>query len=203
MHLAARPSQATPHPLRATRDRAVPAGDVQERILDATLALLREGGIRQVSQVRVARRAGVRQSHLTYYFPTRHDLLEATTMRFVKSLAQGLGRALGRGAGTAPAPTLARLAAAVTEAGHMRMFIGVIVEADKDPTVRAIIVRGTQRLQTALADALGGGRATARASVVLAALWGLGLYRFAMRPPRRSPLTRAYLAWLEGALRNR
>ncbi len=203
MNHAARASRPMSRTQQAIHDRVVPAGDVQERIHHAALAVLREGGIRRFSQVRVSRRARVRQSHLTYYFPTRHDLLEATTMRFVDHLATGIIGALGDRAAAAHGPLLAHLADAVSEIEHMRMFIGLIVEADKDPTLRAIIVRGTQRLEATLAEALGGERAEVQARVLLAAMWGLGLYGFAMRPRRRSDPTRPYLAWLEEALRSR
>ena len=50
---------------------------VPERILDAALAILAESGLRNLTQVQVANRARVRQSHLTYYIPTRDDLLDA------------------------------------------------------------------------------------------------------------------------------
>ncbi len=66
------------------------AGGVRDRILAAALALLRETGIQGLSQVQVARRARVRQSHLTYYFPRRHDLLAAVAVRFVDGMVAGL-----------------------------------------------------------------------------------------------------------------
>ena len=50
---------------------------VRERILDAGVRLLREAGIRALSGSQVARHAGLSQSHLTYYFPRRTDLLVA------------------------------------------------------------------------------------------------------------------------------
>jgi AcrR family transcriptional regulator len=158
------------------------AGMVRERILAAALVLLREGGIQRLTQVRVSARARVRQSHLTYYFPTRTDLLDATAARFVDSLVAGIAPAVrGQAAGT-PA-LLAHLAKAVVEPGHMRMFIGLIVEADHDPAVRAIILRGIERVQAALADALGGEDQAERARAVLATMWGHGLYAFVVHHP--------------------
>ena len=49
--------------------------DVRSAILDAGSSLLREHGIAALTQPRVAAAAGVKQSHLTYYFPKRADLL--------------------------------------------------------------------------------------------------------------------------------
>jgi AcrR family transcriptional regulator len=177
------------------------APDVRTRILDAGFAVLSERGIRHVTQTQVAERAGVRQSHLTYYFPTRDELLEAITMGFVDRLAAGVGRAVGGRPGSRPGLPLARLLEAVAEPGHMRALIGMIVEADGDPGVRSIVVRGTERMVASLAGVLGGEDAEEQARLVLATMWGLGLYRFAVRPPAASDPSRASLAWLDDARR--
>ena len=50
---------------------------VRQRLLNAALSLMHEQGFHALTQARVAATAGVRQSHLTYYFPTRNDLLKA------------------------------------------------------------------------------------------------------------------------------
>ena len=180
----------------AARDhatKAAPAG-VRERILDAAVATLREEGVRKLTQVRIAKRARVRQSHLTYYFPTRDDLLEAVATRVVDEIAR-------HGAGAMGMPgnedtMLARLAAVVADPEHMRMFVGMIVEADEDPAVRSMLVTGTQHIEAAVAHALGGEQAAERARVVLAATWGLGLYRFLMHPSSKTDPTRALLSWV-------
>ena len=172
------------------------AGGVAERILDAALALLRESGVQRLTQTEVATRAGVRQSHLTYYFPTREDLLAAVTTRAVEGIAAGVRRVVGEPADAAPGTVPARLASAVADLEHMRMFVGLIVEADGDPTLRAMLVAGTQRLERELADALGGTGASERARLVLAAVWGLGLYRFVVRPPPRADPTSSYVRWI-------
>lgn len=51
---------------------------VRQRIVDAALELAQTVGVQGMSQARVAAAAGVRQSHLTYYFPTRAALIQAT-----------------------------------------------------------------------------------------------------------------------------
>ena len=51
--------------------------DRRQDIIEAGLATLREHGYAGFTQPRVAARAGLRQSHLTYYYPTRIDLLTA------------------------------------------------------------------------------------------------------------------------------
>jgi hypothetical protein len=75
----------------------------------------------------------------------------------------------------------------------------MIVEADADPAVRRVMRRATERIGGALAEALGGDDAPARARLILAALWGLGLYHFLMRPASNASPTHAYLSSLVGA----
>ncbi len=47
----------------------------------AAATLIREQGLPKLTQPRVAKAAGVSQSHLTYYFPTRADLVHAVLER--------------------------------------------------------------------------------------------------------------------------
>lgn len=173
--------------------------DVRERILEAAIAILRESGLRRLTQVRVAQGAGVRQSHLTYYFPTRDDLLESVTERGVAGIARAVRGAVGHGDGSAGAALLERLATSVADVEHMRMFVAMIVEADGDAAVREIMERATRRMEAELAGALGGDAAEERARLVLAAVWGLGLYRFLMRPAPGSDPGIPYISWLNAA----
>jgi AcrR family transcriptional regulator len=167
-----------------TRRRSAPdPRPVRERILDAALELLQEGGIQQLTQPRAAARAGVRQSHLTYYFPSRADLLEATAMRFVESLAGAVGTMGDRRSSRGIELGLAHLEKAIADPGHMRMFLGFLLEADRDPTVRAIVLRGVAHMEAAMAKLIGAPGGTEDARRALATAWGLGLYRF-IQPPR-------------------
>jgi AcrR family transcriptional regulator len=183
------------------RSETMPAGGVRERILDAAVTILRESGLQRLLQLQVSEKAGVRQSHLTYYFPTRQDLLEAVTARVVDGIATGVHAAVEGQEGTGHSQLLNRLATAVADLEHMRMFVAVIVEADADPALRPMLVGATHRLEAVLAEALGGAEARARARLILAAVWGLGLYQFLMRPPPDSNLTGPYLSWVAEASR--
>ncbi len=51
--------------------------DRREALLEAAISVVREGGYPALTQTRVAAVAGMTQSHLTYYFPTRTDLVQA------------------------------------------------------------------------------------------------------------------------------
>jgi AcrR family transcriptional regulator len=54
--------------------------NTREKILYAAMGVLNNEGFGALTQTRVADLAGVRQSHLTYYFPTRNDLLRETAV---------------------------------------------------------------------------------------------------------------------------
>lgn len=49
----------------------------REHILDTALTIASSRGLKELTQTNVAIAAGVRQSHLTYYFPLKSDLLAA------------------------------------------------------------------------------------------------------------------------------
>jgi AcrR family transcriptional regulator len=59
---------------------------VRDRIIAAAVQVLHEQGINALTQTCVAKHAGVRQSHLTYYFPTRNDLLQQAVVSGAESL---------------------------------------------------------------------------------------------------------------------
>ena len=63
-----------------------PDASVREKILAAANEILLTVGFSALTQQAVAARAGVRQSHLTYYFPTRNDLLRGTAQFGVEAM---------------------------------------------------------------------------------------------------------------------
>src|SRR6266496_237378 len=94
------------------------AGGIRERVLNAAVGILRAGGIQGLSQVQVARRARVRQSHLTYYFPRRHDLVEAVAVRFIDGIVGGLQEAAAGSAAESPGAMFQRVADAIADQAH-------------------------------------------------------------------------------------
>jgi AcrR family transcriptional regulator len=71
--------------------------DHRKKILEAGLNILREQGLAGLTQPRLAAITGLRQSHLTYYYPTRADLLAAAArvaiegqLAGVRSLTHGI-----------------------------------------------------------------------------------------------------------------
>lgn len=126
--------------------------DIKTAILNAGVALLKEKGIAALTQPQVARAAGIKQSHLTYYFPKRTDLMlgiaEHAILGFLDELSVRLEH-------TAPPAAFAEaLATAMVNGGPPRIMLGLIVVADSEPAVRPALCKlislARQRLQKVL-----------------------------------------------------
>jgi AcrR family transcriptional regulator len=112
------------------------APDVRTRILQAAVSLLAEQGVSQLTQPKVARAAGVRQSHLTYYFPTRADLLLGVAAHSMNALVSGMASAAREGSLTRD--TLApALVAAASDKRRARVMLGLAVTSDEDGELKA------------------------------------------------------------------
>lgn len=107
--------------------------DVRTRILEAALRLLGEGGAQQLTQPRVSREAGVRQSHLTYYFPTITDLLQAVARHSFQSLSRELA---GADARERPASLADAIARATRDKRRVRLMLSLVQSADRDATLK-------------------------------------------------------------------
>jgi len=108
--------------------------DVKTSILEAGIALLRAQGIAALTQPKVARAAGVKQSHLTYYFPKRIDLLIGIAEHCIEGVLADLSAHLNR---SAPTASIAETIAAVAIDGiPPRIILGLVVAADSDPELR-------------------------------------------------------------------
>ena len=105
--------------------------DVRTRILDAALALLGEGG--ELTQPRVSQAAGVRQSHLTYYFPTITDLLQAVARHSLDKLAQELATAKAK---KRPVSLADAIAHGSSDKRRVRVMLGLVAATDRDPSLK-------------------------------------------------------------------
>lgn len=112
---------------------------IRQRILDAALDIVEKQGVNALTQPRVAKLAGVRQSHLTYYFPKKADL-------FVALLQASHARA-----GDAPAKqqgfdeAMRALRALFFDPQRMRFFLSIVLEAEESDALRPLLaehVRG-------------------------------------------------------------
>jgi AcrR family transcriptional regulator len=110
--------------------------DRRKKILDAGLTILREQGLAGLTQPRVAAKTGLRQSHLTYYYPTRADLLTAVTRAAIEAQLAG-ARSLTIGIGSAE-QAAAKMATVATRRENTRVLAALNQAADQEPAVRAL-----------------------------------------------------------------
>jgi AcrR family transcriptional regulator len=126
---------------------------VRDRILQAALGLLAESGAQELTQPKVSKAAGVRQSHLTYYFPTRADLLQAVAL-------YSIGKLIGQLAHDHPATPAAvaqGIAAGSTDKRRVRVMLGLVSAADRDPAIRKRMRPFITKLREQMAPALEAG----------------------------------------------
>jgi AcrR family transcriptional regulator len=121
--------------------------DVRTRILEAALRLLGEGGAQQLTQPRVSKEAGVRQSHLTYYFPTVTDLLHAVARHSFQSLSKELA---GVDARERPASLADAIAGATRDKRRVRLMLGLVQSADRDASLKPGMRRFIRELRAGL-----------------------------------------------------
>jgi AcrR family transcriptional regulator len=110
--------------------------DRRKDILEAGLAILREQGLAGLTQPRIAARTGLRQSHLTYYYPTRADLLAAVARAAVDAQLAA-ARSLIKGVSSAE-QSAAKMAAVTSHHENTRVLVALNQAADQEPVVRAL-----------------------------------------------------------------
>jgi AcrR family transcriptional regulator len=132
---------------------------VRDRILEAALGLLAESGAHELTQPRVAKAAGVRQSHLTYYFPTRGELLQEIAR-------YSIGKLAGQLAHTRKASLAEAIAAGAADKRRSRVMLGLVAAADRDPAIQRRMRKFVAELRARMAPLLdAGGLQTDAASV--------------------------------------
>lgn len=110
--------------------------DRRSAIIEAGLSVLREHGYAGFTQPRIAARAGLRQSHLTYYHPTRLDLLEAVGRAAIERQLAAVGAMLG----SLPSLDAAAdaIAALVNRDENTRVLMALAQASDEEPRLRAL-----------------------------------------------------------------
>ena len=110
--------------------------DRRQHIVEAGLATLREHGYAGFTQPRVAARAGLRQSHLTYYHPTRLDLLAAVGRAAVDRQLAAVDATLG--GHSSPEAAANAIAALITQHGNTRVLMALAQAGDEAPKLREL-----------------------------------------------------------------
>jgi AcrR family transcriptional regulator len=111
--------------------------DRRQTIIEAGITILREHGFAGFTQPRVAREAAVRQSHLTYYYPTRADLLKAVARAAVDRQLSASKSMLGA---TSPNAAATFLANVIVRRENTRVLMALAQAADQEPALRELFV---------------------------------------------------------------
>lgn len=109
--------------------------NARDRILYAAVFLLNEEGFSALTQTRVAERAGVRQSHVTYYFPSRNDLLRETAVYGCNAMLAIMATGIESGVLTL-ANFLDFLISDVSDRRFARLMTALIVASDEDQSIK-------------------------------------------------------------------
>ena len=120
------------------------------KIIAASLELLRREGMPALTQPRVAKAAGLRQSHITYYFPTRSDLIAAVATSVAEGLTTGFDSAF---APDHPG-TLEKRIALIGTPERTRLLLALVLAADRETSVRALFRRLTKDVRAHMAMGL-------------------------------------------------
>ena len=141
--------------LRAARPRSGCGGceDVRTRLLNAALEVIYSEGLQAMTQTRVAAVAQVRQSHLTYYFPTRSQLLTAVIEHAVES---GL-RTFGPQPQAMPASIddyFAELALLIGQTRIPRLMTALTLACEEEPSLSGWMASFKARVLEGLATSL-------------------------------------------------
>ena len=128
--------------------------DRRHDIIQAGLAVLREHGYTGFTQPRIAARAGLRQSHLTYYYPTRLDLLEAVGRTAIERQLAAVDATLGSHASLEAAA--GAIAAVVVRHENTRVFMALAQAGDEEPRLRELFRELADGIVARVARFLGG-----------------------------------------------
>lgn len=127
---------AKPHAFAAVVEGLPALANTRDRILHAAVALLYEDGFASLTQQRVCERAGVRQSHLTYYFPTRNDLLRETAVFGCGAMLESMAESVR--AGPMSLQQIRDELLTVDEADRKfgRLMVALIAASDEDTRIK-------------------------------------------------------------------
>ncbi|MEM9158942.1 MAG: TetR family transcriptional regulator [Verrucomicrobiota bacterium] len=142
-----------------------------ERILEAAMGILATDGVKNLTQPKVAAAAGVRQSHLTYYFPKKTDLVAGLLSQHIDKMEAMLAdpdRSIDLG------PAFELIA---NDPGRMRFFMGLIVECERDGELKKLMKEHVDQFGTLAARFFGRDSGDADVTLFLNALRGFGMMR--------------------------
>jgi AcrR family transcriptional regulator len=178
--------------------------DLRSKILDAAIELLEREGPKAFGQTRVAREAGVQQGHLTYYYPKKSDLVAGVLERLSERARVEIERLVARSARLGEAERhdlfFAQIQAVMTDKKRTRILLGLIIEAQQDDELAALLAERAMGPRMVIAALMGRLPTDLDVEIALATLRGIGLQNLLARDSRHSDaMVARFRQWL-GAL---
>jgi len=140
---------------------------IRERILDAAVQIAMQDGIKSLTQPKVAKAAGVRQSHLTYYFPRKSDLLAAVLEASHRHSQNGRPKTIDQ--------ALAFLEELMFDPNRMRFLIGAVIASADETELREALEKHANQLIEQTASLFGRGAKDPAVLAFIDRLRGLGI----------------------------
>lgn len=145
-------------------ESSVGEGSLRQRILDTALEILLSAGIKKLTQPKVAAAAGIRQSHLTYYFPKKIDLIQALLGQHTSGAHHPVAGSIF--------PALRMI---VADCRRIRFFTGLVIEAEQQPLLRRMLHDHMAEFDALVAQHFGRSAGDADIAAFMAALRGFGV----------------------------
>ena len=149
---------------------------LRARILDAALEIMRTEGLKRLTQPKVAAAAGIRQSHLTYYFPKKVDLIVALLADHVHQGEHDHGGGEGD-----IGPALSLVA---SDRRRISFFLNLIVEAEQEPALRRMVHEHMATFDSVVARAYGRDVGDPNVEAVVDSLRGFGMKQLLRDKPQ-------------------
>jgi AcrR family transcriptional regulator len=130
------------------------APDVRARILAAACALLAKEGVTALTQPRVSRAAGVTQSHLTYYFPKRADLMLAVARQALADTVAQIHADAGGSRTGRVVRGVGVLQSRLADRRIVRLMVGLIVASETDRALKLPLAAFIDSVRVMLRGAL-------------------------------------------------
>lgn len=145
------PAQALTLPA-ALADLPTPAS-TRERILFAAVQVLFDEGFSSLTQQRVCEKAGIRQSHLTYYFPTRNDLLRESAAFGCEAMFNQITQGIDAGLVTLDNLRVT-LNADITDRRWARLMNALVAASDEDARIKPWLAAFDEQIRGRLLEDL-------------------------------------------------
>ena len=170
---------------KPVRERIVRERPVRERIVACAVKLLGRHGLKRLAQPQIAKAAEVPQGHITYYFPTRSDLLMAVADRTIQMAAQVVLKQLSKSKGQTGSliPVVSSL---LKDNVRTRTMLGLAVESDENPELRKKLQDNLEFSLSLTATSLGKEAVDEEVVLIHSALVGLAIHDF-MQDPNQEP----------------